>query len=310
MRARPGPFAGIGFVVLAVAGFGALDTTTKLVSTVAPVVMALWVRYLVQAVATALLLWPSQGVRLLHTGMPLAQLLRGLLLVACSVIGYFSLQVMHVGEFTAIVMITPLLLTLVAALALKEQVSRLRWLSVAGGFVGTLIVIRPGHALFQWAMLLPLLLVAANTAFQVLTRRMSLTEDAGTMHFYTGLVGLVLLSAGLPMAWQPLPGWAWLGMLLMGVFSSSGHFLLILAYMRAPVAVLTPFLYLQIGFAALGGWLVFNHLPDALSLAGILLVGACGVVGTWLTGREALAQRREALARAPVQAIAAADGTP
>ena len=270
--------------------------------------MALWARYLVQASVSLALLWPGRRSDLFRTRRPGLQFVRGALLIVCSMIAFFSLRHMQVGEFTAIVMLTPLLLTVVAAVALREPVSWLRWLCVFGGFAGSMVVIRPGMDIFNWLMLLPLLLVAANTGFQVLTSRMAKTEDAGTMHFYTGLTGLALCTLALPFAWQTLAWHQWLLIGLMGVFATFGHFLLIVAYTRAPVAVLTPYLYLQIGFAALGGWLVFAHVPDAWSLTGIALVSVCGVFGTWLTGRETLARSQRDAVQSSIAAIAGADG--
>ena len=298
---------GIVFVVLALLCFGALDTTTKFASATAPLVMALWLRYVVQVGLTTAVLWPSRGAQLFRTALPGLQFLRGLLLVICSGIAFVSLQVMQVGEFTAIVMLTPLLLTVVAAAMLHERVSVLRWLCVMGGFAGAMLVIRPGKELFQWAMLLPLVLVAANTAFQILTSRMARTEDPATMHLYTGLVGLVLTTAALPLAWQALPWPIWAAIGLMGVLATLGHFLFILAYSRAPVAELTPYLYLQIAFATLGGWLVFAHVPDAWSLAGIGLVAISGVFGTWLTGREMRLRKRLDSPESTAAAIAGAE---
>lgn len=298
---------GIAFMVMALMCFGALDTTTKFASATAPLVMALWMRYLVQAGLTTAVLWPSRGTRLFRTARPGLQFVRGLLLLTCSGIAFLSLRVMPVGEFTAIVMLTPLLLTVIAAAMLGEQVSWLRWLCVVGGFAGAMLVIRPGKELFHWAMLLPLVLVAANTGFQALTSRMARTEDAGTMHVYTGLVWLVLMSVALPFAWQALPWTIWAAIGLMGVLSTLGHFLLIMAYTRAPVAVLTPYLYLQIAFGTLGGWLVFAHVPDAWSFAGIALVAISGVFGTWLTGREVLARRQRESPESSIAAIAGAD---
>jgi drug/metabolite transporter (DMT)-like permease len=298
---------GIAFIVLALACFGTLDTITKGISAITPVVMVLWVRYVVQTVLTTAVLWPRQRAQLFRTGRPLLQLARGLLLMTCSAIAFFSLRVMQVGEFTAIVMLTPLVLTMVAAVALHERISWLRWACVLGGFAGTLVVIRPGAGLFEWVMLLPLLLVLANTAFQVLTSRLTQTEDPGTMHFYTGLVGLAATSAALPLAWKTLPAAVWAALGLIGLIGALGHFLLIMAYTRAPVAVLTPYLYLQIAFAALGGWVAFGHVPDGWSLAGIGLVAVCGVFGTWLTGREVMARRDRKEAQSTLEAIAGAD---
>ena len=106
------------------------------------------------------------------------------------------------------------------------------------------------------------------------------------MHFYTGCVGAALSAVVLPFVWTTLAPSQWLALLAIGAFSTIGHYLLILAYGRAPVAVLTPYLYLQIAFAMLGGWLVFAHRPDRWSLVGAATIGLCGALGTWLTARE------------------------
>jgi drug/metabolite transporter (DMT)-like permease len=282
----------ISLVICAVACFAALDTVTKFISTAVPMLMAVWFRYLFQALATGLALLPRRGHTLLYTAHPGLQCLRGLLLLATTVCSFFSLKHMPVGEFTAIVMLTPLVITLVAASSMGERVSPLRWLMVLGGFAGALLVIRPGGDAFGWASLLPLALVACNAAFQLLTSRLAKVDDAGTMHFYTGCVGAGVAALALPFVWQPLDGWLpWALLVAMGVFSSFGHYLLILAYGRAPSATLTPFLYFQIGFAMLIGWAVFGHAPDAWSRAGIGLIALCGAIGTWLSGHEGQAKR-------------------
>lgn len=288
-KARPPRVRGSGlaFMVASLMCFAALDTTTQWVAATAPVAMALWFRYLFQTVVTGAVLLPALRGALPHTRRPGLQFVRGLALLACSAVAFFGLRAMPVGEFTAVAMLTPLVITLIAAWRLGESVSWRRWACVVGGFAGTLLVIRPSGSVFQWALLLPLLLVVANTVFQIVTSLLTRTDDPRTMHFYTGLVGLVLTSAVLPWSWQTLPGTVWLAFVLMGMLGTLGHFLLILAYARAPVAVLTPYLYLQVGFAAMGGWLVFAHLPDALALAGIAAITLCGAYGTWLTAREA-----------------------
>jgi drug/metabolite transporter (DMT)-like permease len=296
----------VAFIFAAVACFGALDTSSKIAASTVPVVMAVWVRYLIQAVVTGVALWPRQRSALFRTAKPGLQFVRALLLVASNALAFMSLGHMHVGEFTAIVMLTPLLLTVVAALALHEQVAWLRWACVGGGFAGTLLVMRPGQGMFQPVLLLPLLLVVVSAAFQLLTRSLAKVDSPGTIHFYSGLGGLVLTTVALPFAWRAQPLEMWMVMGLMGVLGTLGHFFLIVAYTRAPVATLTPYLYLQIPFAALGGWLVFRHVPDAWSLWGIGTIFACGVFGTWLTGRELLAARQDAK-QSSVEAIAGAD---
>jgi len=296
---------GVGFIFAAVACFGALDTSSKIAAAAVPVVMAVWVRYLTQAVVTGAVLWPRQRAALFRTRRPGLQCVRALLLVASNALAFLSLAAMHVGEFTAIVMLTPLVLTVIAALALRERVSWRRWACVGGGFAGTLLVMRPGQGLFQLVLLLPLLLVGVSTAFQLLTSALARVDAPGTIHFYSGLGGLALTTLALPFAWQAQPPGMWLVMGLMGILGTLGHFFLIVAYTRAPVAMLTPYLYLQIPFAALGGWLVFRHVPDAWSLWGIATIFACGVFGTWLTGRELLHAQDEA--QSSIEAIAGAD---
>ncbi|MDO9404795.1 MAG: DMT family transporter [Polaromonas sp.] len=287
--ARPFPRAqaGIAFLVAAVACFSILDTTTKLVSVGVPVLMALWFRYAFQAIATTVAVLPKRGLSLLRTAHPKFQLLRGVLLLTTSVLSFFSLKYMPVGEFTAMVMITPLVITLLASLTLGERVSLLRWALVFGGFLGTLVIIRPGGDDFSWTMLLPLGLVISHAWFQILTSRLARTEDPVTMHFYTGWVGMLLASLALPFVWVTLDSWMlWAGLVLMGVLATVGHFMMILAYGRAPASTLTPFLYAQVGFAMLAGWLVFSHVPDRWSMLGIGMITVCGATGAWLAVRE------------------------
>lgn len=279
--------AGIGLVLLAVACFATLDTATKLSTAAVPILMGVWVRYAFQAVATTLVLLPRHGTALLRTRHPRYQLLRGALLLVSSTLAFFSLRYMPLAEFTSIVLIAPLVITLLAATTLKEHVSPLRWALVAGGFAGTLVILRPGGDAFSWAMFLPIGLVLTNAWFQVLTSKLARTEDPLTMHFYTGWVGTLLASFALPFVWTALPSWHWWALLcLMGFMGTVGHFFLILAYQRAPASTLTPYLYAQIAFAMLGGWIMFSHVPDRISLIGMGLIAVCGAAGAWLTVRE------------------------
>ncbi|MDQ5897482.1 MAG: hypothetical protein QG612_1568 [Pseudomonadota bacterium] len=289
------PIQGVLFVIAAVALFACFDASVKVASAIAPVGMVIWARYVFQVSVTAVTVLPRRGTALLRTERPGLQVLRGLCLLSLSVLAFFSLKVMPVGEFTAIVMLTPLLITLLAAMTMGERISGLRWLLLAGGMAGALIVIRPkseGHAL-GWEALLPLGLVVSNALFQLITSRLARTEDPATTHFYTGLTGSLVTSAALPWCWQALSPAGWALMVLLGALSSSGHFLLILGYTRAQAAMLTPFLYFQIVFATLVGWVWFDHAPDAMTLAGIAIIAGCGMTGTWLASR---AQPRTGLA--------------
>jgi drug/metabolite transporter (DMT)-like permease len=279
--------AGIGLVIAAVACFATLDTTAKLSTAAVPIMMAIWFRYFFQAVATTLVLLPRYGVSVLKTEHPRYQVLRGSLLLASSTLAFLSLRYMPLAEFTSVVLIAPLVVTLFAATVLKEDVSPLRWTLVAGGFIGTLVILRPGSSIFSWAILLPLGLVVTNAWFQVLTSRLARTEKPLTIHFYSGWVGALIGSIALPFVWEPLPGWHWWALLcLMGFMATVGHFFLILAYQRAPASTLTPYLYAQIAFAMLAGWIMFTQVPDLMSLVGMALIAICGATGAWLTVRE------------------------
>jgi len=279
--------AGILLIVLAALCFSILDTTTKYATALAPVLMLLWFRYLFQAVATLALRLPVQGLRLLGTANPKFQALRGGLLLVTSFCSFFGLQYLPVGEFTAMVMLSPLAATAMAAWILKNHVSRYRWLLMVGGLVGVLLVVRPGGQVFGWPLLFPVLLVTAYGWFQVLTSRLSGEENPYTTHFYTGLVGTLVMSPIVVFSWDTAALLAhWPLFMLIGFMGTFGHLMLIRAYMRASAPVLTPYLYSQIAFATLAGWLVFRHVPDALAWLGIAVIAASGVGNAVLSARE------------------------
>lgn len=281
------PWLAIGCVLCAVACFAALDTTAKAVSTTVPVLVAVWFRYLFQALVTTAVMLPWRGRRLLVTANPRFQLLRGGLLLTVSMLSFYAVTLMPVGEFTAIVMLTPLAVTLAAALFLGERVSRLRWLLVGGGFAGALFIVRPGGQLSGWLTLLPLLMVALYASFQILTARLARTENPMTLHFYTGWVGALGMSAIVPWVWSDIPdAVSFLQLCLVGLMGTVGHFLLIVAYGRAPASTLSPYLYAQIGFAMFAGWLVFGHTPGLLEWLGVGMIACCGVAAAWLSAME------------------------
>lgn len=284
---RRAALAGIALTVGACACFAVLDTATKAVSAGVPILLALWARYLFQALLTTAFVLPRAGRGVWRTQHPRFQALRAVLFTATSVFGFLSLQHMPLAEFTAVVATTPLCVTLVAALWLHQRVSPLRWLLVGGGLAGTLAIIRPGSEAFTWTLLLPLGMLAMNTGFQVLSSTMAGRESPATTQLYTGWLATGLTALGLPFAWTVVEDpWLWAGLFTMGLASATGHMLLLRAYAHARPATIAPFLYLQIAFAMLGGWWVFGHLPDAWSFAGMLAIALSGAASAWLTVRE------------------------
>ena len=282
-----GAWKGIACVVAAGLCFAVLDSTAKVVVASVPVLMVLWVRYLIQAVFSTVLLLPRHGVNLFRTRHPWLQLLRGGLLSVTTMLALLSLRFLPVGEFTAIVMVTPLMVTVLAVVLFREHVARLQWVFVVGGFVGTVCIVRPGGEVFGWAAILALACMACNTAFQLLTSHLARSENAATTHFLTGWVGAVVMTLALPFAWSSVDtDTLWFMMVVMGVLASVGHFLLTLAYRYAPASTLMPYLYGHVGFAVLAGWIVFAHVPDAWSLTGIGLIAICGACSAWVSARS------------------------
>ncbi len=282
---------GIGLILAAAVCFSTMDNTLRHTGRLVPVLLILWVRYGIQAVLMTawLALSPSGRFR---TGHPKFQLARGALLLATSAMSFWGVQFMPVAEFTAINMLTPVLVTLLAGWLLHERVSRLRWLLVIGAFIGALIVMRPGSGVFGWAVLFPLAGAVTYACFQVLTSKLSALEDPTTTHFYTGCVGVLLLTplllgSGLDVTAtlaHAAPSTLAL-LVLIGLLGSTGHLLLIFALGRAPASTLMPIMYAQIGMAAFIGWLMFGHLPDGWAWVGMAVIAVCGGTSAWLNLR-------------------------
>ena len=280
-------WAGIGYLILSMVCFAVLDAIIKHLVNLLPMVMVLWFRYVVQAVSTSVTLWPRQGRSLLRTQQPKLQFLRGLLLMMCSVLGFLSLQHMPLAEFAAIALLTPLAVTVLSRMLFKERISPLRWVLILGGFAGAMMIVRPGGHLAGAVAMLPLAMVLFYTAFQLLTSYMARTESPMTMHFYTGWVGTAAVSCLVYWHWttdiSPL-NWALL--VACGLLGSTAHYLFILAFARVTPVRLSPFLYLQVVFSTLAGWVAFSFVPAGWGLVGMVLIMVCGAGAGWLNARE------------------------
>ena len=261
------------------------DATSQWVLLSVSPVMVLWFRYAVQALGTTMVLAPVRGRAMWRTHSLRWQLLRGLLMVSCSLLAFYCLQRMPVAEFTATVMLTPLVLTALARFVMKEQVSPLRWLMVVGGLIGALLVIRPGGQVASSVGWMALTVVLTYAVFQAVTSHMTRTEDPAVMQLYTGWVGWAVSTVLVFNAWvTPQSGQEWGLLLLVGLAATLGQYLLIVAFSKAPASVVSPFLYTAVGFSTLMGWWLFDHIPDAQALTGMGLVVLCGVVSARIQG--------------------------
>lgn len=298
---RPGhpshPLLGLALMLLATLMFASMDTVIRQANVFAPALLLITLRYAFQAGVMAV--WIAVDHRLsFRAGHPRFQAVRGALLLTSSACAFFALKFMAVPEFTAIGMLTPVLVMLLAALVLKEQVTPLRWALVAGSFGGALIVIRPGSGLVGWAALLPLGGALALASFQILTRRLSGLDPPLTTHFWTGLTGTALILPVLlwvvpdvPAVLAQLSAAQWGLALTIGFCGTFGHLLLIVAHGQAPASMLAPFTYAQIGWAVALSWWVFGTWPDDVAVAGMAVITLCGAANAWLNVRTAQQER-------------------
>ncbi|MEM1344632.1 MAG: DMT family transporter, partial [Pseudomonadota bacterium] len=202
---------------------------------------------------------------------------------------FTAVAVLPLAEATAVMEIAPLLVTVLAALVLNEHVGPRRWVGVAVGLIGALIVIRPGLEVFQPISLLLVVAAFCLAAYQIATRAMGGIDSIWTTMLYTTLFGTLASSAAMPWVWSPPPPEALLPLALIGVLGCAGHLCLVWALSQAQASVLAPFAYTQLVWATALGFLIFAEVPDgATILGGAVIVGA----GLYVWHRERLARRR------------------
>ena len=266
----------IGILLMLGAGlcFAALDATSKHLTRTFPVPMLVWARYTVHLLLMLAFLGPSMRSRLIATQRPLALSARALMLVGTTGFAMAGIAIMPLAESTAFLFVTPLIVVILASWLLRESVTPARWIAIVAGFAGALLIARPGGALSLRGIVLMSLAAACYAIYQVQTRQMSVSENTVTMLFYTALVGTVSMSLAAPLYWGgPMPNASQgLGIASLGIYGGTGHLLMTRAFRHAPASTLSPFLYAQLIWATLLGWLFYDHLPDPLSVAGMAVI--------------------------------------
>jgi len=273
------PLQGVALFLAAMLLFACLDATSKHLSQKFAVPMLVWARYTVHFLLMVVFLAPTMGMRLLRTRRPLPQIVRALMLMFTTAFGIAALKLMPLAETTAMVFVSPLLVTILAVFMLHEKVRPSRWIAVTVGLAGMVLIARPGSGLVPIGVAYALIAASLYSLYQILTRQLVATEHPITMVFYTALVGTVVTTWGLPWYWGgPLPDpMEVLLICSLGIYGGVGHFLLTRAFRLAPASLLSPFLYVQLVWSTLLGWIVFDHFPDAVALAGILIIVASGL---------------------------------
>ena len=291
---KPQMLRGMLMVMVAVAIFSVVDVFSKYLTRSYPVGLVVWARYAFHLLLVVVVLGPRFGVGLVRTARPGAQIVRGLALTVASILFISALKFMPLAESTAIAFIAPLLVTAMSVIFLKEKVEPARWVAVCCGFVGVLIIIRPGSSVFTWAVLLPVANAVAFASYQILTRRLAGLESPYVSIFYTGLVGTLVLSAALPYVWAwPKSALDGAAFIVLGMLAGIGHLILIKAYDHAPASRLAPFGYSQLIWVLIVGFVVFGDFPDGWSLLGIVILVASGIytathqrIADWLQRAE------------------------
>ncbi len=262
------------------------DGLSKYLTQLYPVFLVVWARYLAQVVLMLGMFAPRMGRRVFHTLRPWPQLLRGLSLVSVSIMFISGLRYIPLAEATAVIFLTPLMVTVASAL-LGERVSHSQWLAVGVGLLGVMIIVRPGGALFTPAVLLPFGAAISFTVYQLLTRRLNGTDHPVTSNFLSSLVGFLVMSVLVTFNWRTPSVHDAVLMASLGLMAMSGHLVLTQAFRYASAASLAPFTYGQIVFAGIVGFIAFGHIPDVEAIAGMTVIIASGLCMAYVQSRQA-----------------------
>lgn len=274
---------GIGIISVTFLCFAVLDAGAKWLVAHMPVLQAVWLRFVFHMIFSTVLLAPRHGAALFRTRMPGLQALRSALMLAMTVLNFFALQHLQLAETGAVQFTVPILIALFAVF-MGERLDVGRWMAIFVGFAGVLLIMRPGTAGFHPAILLSLGNAVLYAIFNLLTRRMLDSESPESMNFLS-VAGPVLVLAPFGIAgWQtPDSPWAWAVLVVAGSAGGLGHYLLAVAYRFAPPSLLAPFLYQQIVWMTLLGYLIFGDVPGSSVVLGAGVVIASGL---YLLDRE------------------------
>jgi drug/metabolite transporter (DMT)-like permease len=280
---------GIGLISSTFLFFALLDTGAKWLVRTLPVVEVVWLRFVSHVLFSALMLAPRHGVGLLRAKRPAMQALRAVFMTVMTALNFWALQYLQLAETGAIQFTVPILIALASGPLLGERLDARRWAAIIVGFLGVLVILRPGMHGFHPALLLSLINAVLYALFNLLTRHLAGYDPPATTQFLSALGPAVLLAPFALAGWQtPSTGAEWTVACLVGVSGALGHYFLAVAYRFAPASVLGPFLYQQIIWMALFGYLVFGDVP-----AGAVLLGAPVVIasGLYLLYRERRGER-------------------
>ena len=260
--------------------FTLMDAVAKVLTQEIGVWPTLWTRYLGQAVLVFLIVLPRLG-KIVKTSFPLLQLARSVFLMCATICFFWGISNIGLAEATAIMDISPVLITLGAVLFLGERIGIRRVFGIIGALIGAMIVIRPGSDVFSAYALFPLGAAICYSGYNIITRFVGAREDPWTSLFYTALFGAIVFSAIVPFYWQPLSTFTITLMATLSVMATLAQWLLIKALSLGEASLLAPIGYIALIFATLWGFLLFGDLPDQWTVIGALVIVASGIYVWW-----------------------------
>ncbi len=271
------PFKGIALILASTVFLGTSDVTAKYLSATLPSIEIAWVRFLVFALIMTPAMVPGMPLYSLRTTRPAFQLMRGLALLGSSLLFISGLRYLPIAEASATGFVAPLFVTALSIVFLGESVGVRRWLATAAGLLGVLIILRPGTGAFHAAAFFPIVSALCWAATLIMTRMMSGREHAITTMTYSSIAGLCVLSALVPFTWVA-PSWHdILFGILIGVTSTAGQWIVVLAFRYADASVLAPFSYSQLVWVSILGFLIFGEVPDVWTVVGAAFIVASGL---------------------------------
>jgi drug/metabolite transporter (DMT)-like permease len=276
-KARRARLIGIALMCGAVGTFSCLDTTAKYLGRHIDVMQVVWARYTFALLLALIISNPLNRPGLLRTGRPALQVVRAAILLASTMLNFFALKYLRLDQVLAITFSTPFVVAALSGPALGEWVGPRRWAAIGVGFMGVLVVTRPGFGIVHPAAILAVLATLAYAAYFLATRLLSRTDSNETTLFYSNFVGAALMLPVVPFVWTSPELWQFALMILAGALASIGHYMLIAAHRHAPASLLSSFIYSQLVWVIALGYAVFGDVPDGYTLAGATIVIASGL---------------------------------
>lgn len=260
--------------------FACMDTSTKYLTATFDVPLVVAARYAINLLLLMAVFAPRQPRQMVEVQRTRLVIVRGMALAVTSLLMGLALQRMPVAETTAISFLAPIMVVVVAGPLLGETIGATGWIAATMGFAGVLLIVRPGSGLEPLGVICALAGAATGTTYQLLSRVLVATERTAALQFYTALVGTLAFGLAAPWFWDGtvptlLQNCVFLGL---GAAGALGHYMVTAAFRYAPASMLAPMNYLQLVWAALLGWLFFRQLPDGLSLLGMGIIAASGVI--------------------------------